>query len=71
VGATVVSYKEFAVAGIGTVVEGHMVIVVVAMKSKVEFVEKETITLFRIASCLLSLADQSVVHRLFSFQDLK
>jgi hypothetical protein len=68
---TVVSDKEFAVAGIGTVVEGNMVIVVITVKGKVEFIEDKAIALLRISPGFFSLADQSVVHCHFSFQDLK
>ena len=64
-----VCHEEFAVAAIGTVIKSNMVIVVVAMKSKLKFVEEEPIPLLSIASGLFSFADHSVVHCVISFQD--
>jgi hypothetical protein len=71
VSATVMRHKEFAIANKGPIVEGNMVIIVVTMKCQIEFVEKETVSFLSIAFCLLSLADQSIVHCCFSFQDRK
>jgi hypothetical protein len=59
---TVMSHKELAIAGIGPIVKGNVVIVVITMKSQVKFVEKETISFLSITLCLLSFANQSVVH---------
>jgi hypothetical protein len=39
-------HKEFAVAGVNAIFKHHMVIVIIAVKSKIEFVEEETIPAF-------------------------
>jgi hypothetical protein len=46
-----------------------MVIIIIAMKSKIKFVKEEPVPLLSIASGLFSFADHSVVHRVISFQD--
>jgi hypothetical protein len=60
--AAMVRHKEFAVTGVNAVLKQDMVIVIVAVKSKVEFVEEEAIPLLRIPFCFLSFSYHSVVH---------
>ena len=66
---TVMRYKKFAVATIYAVIKSDVVIIVVAMKSKIKLVEEETIPFLSISSGFLSLTNHSVVHLLISFQN--
>jgi len=66
---TVVRYKKFTIATINTVVETYVVIIVVAMKGQVKFVEEKTISLLCVTPRLLTLANQSVIHLFISFRD--
>ena len=59
---TVMCYEKFAVATIYAVIKSDLVIIVVAMKSKIKLVEEEAISLFSISSGFLSLTNHSVVH---------
>ena len=61
--------EEFTVTIKDTIIEGHMVIIIIAMKSKIKFVEEEPIPLLSIALGFFSFADHSVVHFVISFQD--
>jgi len=67
----VMCHIKFAVAVIHTVIKGHMVIIVISMKSNIESVEEKAVSLLSVAPGLLSLSDHSVVHILVSFQDWK
>ena len=66
---TVMCYEKFAVATIYAVIKSDVVIIVVAMKSKIKLVEEETIPFLSISSGFLSLTNHSVVHLLISFQN--
>jgi len=62
VGTAVMRHKKFAVTIVYTVFERYMMVVIIAMKGHIEFVEEEAILLFSVPFCLLPFADHSVVH---------
>jgi len=66
---TVMCYEKFAVAAIYAVIKSDVVIIIVAMKSKIKLVEEETVSFLSISSGFLSLTNHSVVHLLISFQN--
>ena len=61
-GAALVCHEEFAVTIEHTTIKGHMVTVIITMKSNIKLVEEETIFLLGIAFCLFSFSDHSIVH---------
>src|SRR5689334_10251139 len=68
---TLMGHKKFAVTVKYAVIKSHMVVIIVAMKSHIKFVEEETILLFRVAFGLFSFSNHAVVHSFSSFQDRK
>jgi hypothetical protein len=66
-GAAVMRHKELTITAIYALIKGYMVVIIVTMKSKVEFVEEEPVALLRVTFCFLALANQSVVHYLTPF----
>ena len=55
--ATVVGKEEFAITVKNAIIIGNMMIIVVAMESKVELVEVKTLSVFSVSFCLFQLAD--------------
>lgn len=70
-GTTVMSYKKFAIASKRAVVEGDLMIIVIAMKCDIEFIEEEAVALLCVPFGFLPFADHSIVHRSISFQNLE
>jgi hypothetical protein len=64
---TMVSYKEFTIASIDTVIECHMVIIIIPVKGQVKFVEEESVAFLGVTFGFLALSDQSVIHYLSPF----
>lgn len=58
----VVGHEKLTIATVDTVIKSHVVIIVVAMKSKIKLVEEEAISLFSVSSGFLSLTNHSIVH---------
>jgi hypothetical protein len=56
------SHEKLAIATVHTVIKGHVVVIVVSMKSKIKFVKEKAISLFSIPSGFLSLTNHSIVH---------
>src|SRR6266508_5705591 len=71
VGTTLMCHKKFTVTFKYTFIKSHMVVVIIAMKSNIKFVEEETVLLFRVALGLFSFSNHAVVHSLSSFQGRK
>jgi len=69
VSTTLMCHKKFAVAVKYAIIKSHMVVIIVAMKSHIKFVEEETVLLFRVALGLFSFSNHAVVHSFSSFQD--
>jgi hypothetical protein len=57
VSAALVGKEKFAIAVKNTIIVGNMVIVIIAMESKVELVEVKTLPVFSVSLCLFQLAD--------------
>jgi hypothetical protein len=55
--AALVGKEKFAIAVKNTIIVGNMVIVIIAMESKVELVEVKTLPVFSVSLCLFQLAD--------------
>jgi hypothetical protein len=62
---TVMSHVKLTVATVHTVIEGHVVVIIISMKSKIKLVEEEAVSLFSIASGFLSLTNHSIVHFIY------
>jgi hypothetical protein len=60
--AAVVGHKEFAIALELTVIEGNVVVVVIAPKSNLELVEAKALGVFRVTLGLLNFSNQTVIH---------
>jgi hypothetical protein len=55
--ATLVGKEEFAIAVKNAIIVGYMVIIVVAMESKIELIEVKTLSIFSVPFCLFQLAN--------------
>jgi len=55
--AALVGKEKFAIAVKNAIIIGNMVIVIIAMESKVELVEVKTLPVFSVSLCLFQLAD--------------
>jgi len=61
-GAALVGDKELAIAGKGAIIEGDMVVIIVAMEGHVELVKAEAFAILGIAFGFFDLSNQTVVH---------
>ncbi|HZM20868.1 MAG TPA: hypothetical protein VFC02_03935 [Anaerolineales bacterium] len=66
----VMGYEKFTVATVYTVIESHVVVVIVSMKSKIKLVEEEAVSLFSISSGFLSLTNHSIVHFVYLLSEI-
>ncbi len=55
-------HKKLAVTDIDAILKRYVMIIIIAVKSKIEFIEEEAIPLLRIPFCLFSFSYHSVVH---------
>jgi len=69
-GASVMGDEKFAIAGIRAAVKFHLMVIVVAVKSNLEFIEEEPLAFLGVPVRFLSFADHSIVHCSISFQGL-
>ena len=65
-----VSHVKLTVTAVDTVIEGHVVVIVISMKSKIKLVEEEAISLFSITSGFLSLTYHSIVHFIYLLSNI-
>ena len=65
------SHVKLTVATVDTVIKGYVVVIVVAMKSKIKLVEEEAISLFSISSGFLSLTNHSIVHFVYLLSEIR
>jgi hypothetical protein len=65
--ATLMGDKELAIALERAVFKTDFVIIVVAVKSNIEFIEAETALIFRVTLGIFDFSDHSVIHTLSPF----
>ena len=59
VSAALVGNEELAIALEISVIEYYVMVIIVAVKSQIEFIESEALALLCVTFCLFSLADHS------------
>ena len=61
-GAAVMRHEKLTVTVVYAVFEIYMMVIIIAVKCEIKFIEEEAILLFSIPFCLFPFADHSVVH---------
>ena len=66
----VMSHVKLTITAVDTIIERHVVVIIISMKSKIKLVEEEAISLFSITSGFLSLTYHSIVHFVYLLSEI-